>query len=104
MCIRDRLSRALARSQGQAVRHHIDQDEGEHQQHREPNSPISMRVPPKGTAQVNVIPWLGSFALDIVFVRAHFVTINKAQLPCEATLQRDCSLAADSSTQYPRRL
>ena len=65
------MNRVLARSQRQAISHHVDKDEDKHQHHRGPNSPIPMRVLPKVVARVNVIPCLGSFALDSVLVAFH---------------------------------
>src|SRR5579872_4892924 len=68
-------------SNGQVVRQHIDKHQGDHQQHHDPDSPISMRVLPYVVARVSVVPWLGSLVLDSVFVRAHFVPFIRTH-PC----------------------
>jgi hypothetical protein len=71
--LRSWLNRAFARPERQVARHYIDAHQREHQHHRGPDSPISVCMPPKMMARMNVIPWLGTFALYIVLVITHFV-------------------------------
>ena len=77
-----RLASDSSRSQGETVRHYIGKDRKQHQRHQ-PNSPIPMRVFQKVMARVQMIPWIGSFALHIVLVRAHLLPIMKRKKPTQ---------------------
>ncbi|HEX4055116.1 MAG TPA: hypothetical protein VHX86_12710 [Tepidisphaeraceae bacterium] len=67
----------FALSKGQVVRYHIDEDQGEHQHHHGPDSPISVSALPKVVAWVSVIPRPSSFTLYVVLGDAHSVPIKK---------------------------
>jgi hypothetical protein len=72
------LNGVFAWAQGQVVGYDINTHHGEHEDDREPHTPISMRVLPEFSARVRVIPGLGSFAFHIVFMRAHLVPLRLA--------------------------
>jgi len=88
-------NRAFARSQGQAVRRHVDKHKCEHQHHRGPDSPISMRVLPEVVTRMSVIPWLGSFAFHVMRVCAHFIPIKRGP----TSLQTDDARKQKKPTQ-----
>src|SRR5580698_9641326 len=67
------LGRGFAGAEGEAVGHYVHQDQGEHEDGREPDSPVAVGALPEVMAGMLVIARLGALVFCVVAVCAHLI-------------------------------